>query len=100
MATMRVRVEHGGSWRSQVARPATLLVLRVADTLAEGLSNPDRGLRWHLAGFRRLWPNRSRPRKTSPLPPETIDLLRDMSARGRPWGAERIRGELLKLRIR
>jgi hypothetical protein len=32
---------------------------------------------------------------TSPLPPETIDLIRDMAARGRLWGAERIRGELL-----
>jgi hypothetical protein len=35
--------------------------------------------------------------KTSPLPPETINLIRDMAARGRLWGAERIRGELLKL---
>jgi hypothetical protein len=39
-------------------------------------------------------------RKTSPLPPETIDLIRDMAARGRLWGAERIRGELLKLGIK
>ena len=37
---------------------------------------------------------------TSPLPPETIDLIRDMAARGRLWGAERIRGELLKLEIK
>jgi isopropylmalate/homocitrate/citramalate synthase len=40
------------------------------------------------------------PRKTSPVPPETIDLIRDMAARGRLWGAERIRGELLKLGIK
>ena len=36
----------------------------------------------------------------SPLPPETIDLIRDMAVRGRLWGAERIRGELLKLGIK
>jgi hypothetical protein len=32
--------------------------------------------------------------------PETIDIIRDMAARGRLWGAERIRGELLKLGIK
>jgi putative transposase len=36
----------------------------------------------------------------SPLPPETIELIRDMAARGRLWGAERILGELLKLGIK
>ncbi len=30
----------------------------------------------------------------------TIDLIRDMTKRNRLWGAERIRGELLKLGIR
>jgi putative transposase len=34
------------------------------------------------------------------LPKETIDLIRDMARRGRLWGAERIRGELLKLGIK
>jgi len=38
--------------------------------------------------------NRSR------LSVETIELIRDMAKRGRLWGAERIRGELLKLGIR
>lgn len=38
--------------------------------------------------------------KASPLPSETIDLIRDMAARGRLWGADRIRGELLKLGIK
>lgn len=28
------------------------------------------------------------------LPPETIDLMRDMVARERWWGAGRIRGEM------
>jgi len=60
---------------------------------------PETVLRWHRAGFRLFWRRRSRPRKASPLPSETIDLIRDMAARGRLWGAERIRGELLKLGI-
>ena len=29
-----------------------------------------------------FWRRRSRPRKTSPLPRETINLIRDMAARG------------------
>jgi putative transposase len=61
---------------------------------------PETVLRWHRAGFRLFWRRRSRPRKTSPLPPETIELIRDMAARGRLWGAERIRGELLKVGIK
>jgi hypothetical protein len=64
------------------------------------LVQPETVLRWHRAGFRRFWRRRSRPRKMSPLPPETISLIRDMAARGRLWGAERIRGELLKLGVR
>jgi len=34
------------------------------------------------------------------LSPETIGLIKDMAAKNRLWGAERIRGELLKLNIR
>jgi len=64
------------------------------------LVQPATVLRWHRAGFRQFWRRRSRPQKTSPLAPKTIDLIRDMAARGRLWGAERIRGELLKLGIK
>lgn len=64
------------------------------------LVQPETVVRWHRAGFRRFWRRRSRLRKTSPLPSETIDLIRDMAARGRLWGAERVRGELLKLGIK
>jgi putative transposase len=66
---------------------------------AIAIVQPDTVLRWHRTGFRLFWRRRSRPRKTL-LPPETIDLIRDMAARGRLWGAERIRGELLKLGIK
>ncbi len=67
---------------------------------AVAIVQPDTILRWHRAGFRLFWRIRSRPRGNSPLPKETIDLIRDMARRGRLWGAERIRGELLKLGIK
>jgi hypothetical protein len=47
------------------------------------LVQPETVLRWHRASFRRFWRRRSRRRQASPLPPETIGLIRDMAARGR-----------------
>jgi putative transposase len=67
---------------------------------AIAIVQPDTVLRWHRTGFRLFWRRQSRPRNKSPLPPETIDLIRDMAAGGRLWGAERIRGELLKVGIK
>ena len=64
---------------------------------------PDTLLRWHRELFRRFWRRQSRPgpgvRKPK-VSPETIALIREMAAANRLWGAERIRGELLKLDIR
>ena len=63
---------------------------------------PETVLRWHRAGFRFLWRRTSRPR-SAPKPKvaaETIALIREMAAANRPWGADRICGELLKLDIR
>ena len=63
---------------------------------------PETVLRWHRQLFRRWWRRKSRA-KASPRPkvaPETIALIRQMAAANRLWGAERIRGELLKLGIR
>ncbi len=62
---------------------------------------PETVLRWHRAGFRLFWRRQSRPR-TAPKPKvaaETIALIREMAAANRLWGADRIRGELLKLGI-
>ena len=49
-----------------------------------------------------LWRRQSRPTKTPTTrsSPDVIDLVRHMAAENRLWGAERIRGELLKLGIR
>jgi len=61
---------------------------------------PETLLRWHRELFRRYWRRKSRTRKQkSRLPQETIDLIRQMAVENCLWGAERIRGELLKLGI-
>ncbi len=59
-------------------------------------------LRRHREGFRLVWKRRSRASQ-GPEPkisPETIELIRRMALENKTWGAERIRGELLKLGIR
>ena len=61
---------------------------------------PETLLRWHRAGFKALWRWRSRARPTSRLAPETPALIRSMASANRLWGAERIRGELLKLGVK
>ena len=63
---------------------------------------PETMLRWHRQLFRRTWRWRSRG-KATPSPKvaaETIALIREMAGANPLWGAERIRGELLKLGIR
>jgi hypothetical protein len=64
---------------------------------------PDTLLRWHRHLFQRFWrrtPRATAPAHRPPLLPETVALIREMAAANRTWGAERIRGELLKLDIR
>jgi putative transposase len=64
---------------------------------------PDTLLRWHRELFRRFWRRNSRPGPVERKPKvsaETIALIREMAAANALWGAERIRGELLKLDIR
>ncbi len=58
-------------------------------------------LRWHRQGFRLFWRRKSAPRtRPSPLAAATLDLIGQMARDNPLWGAERIRGELLKLGIR
>jgi putative transposase len=64
---------------------------------------PDTLLRWHRQLFRGLWRRKSRvtPRaRRAKASEETIALIREMAVANRLWGAERIRGELLKLDVR
>jgi len=62
---------------------------------------PETVLRWHRQGFRLFWRRKSTPHaRPSPLAAATIALIGQMARDNPLWGAERIRGELLKLGIR
>lgn len=61
---------------------------------------PETVLRWHRELFGRVWRRRSQPKPTlgrPRLPKAQVDLIRQMAHANLTWGAERIRGELLKL---
>jgi putative transposase len=60
-------------------------------------------IRWHQDLFRWLWARISKPPRRGGRPPllkGLVDLIQRMARENRTWGAERIRGELLKLGIR
>ena len=97
--------------RRQVKQPACtktdriLLVLlaRLVRTWQQALVivQPDTLLRWHRELFRRYWKRKSKaPSRKPKVAAETIALIRQMAKDNRLWGAERIRGELLKLGLR
>jgi transposase InsO family protein len=59
---------------------------------------PETLLRWHRQGFKLYWKYKSRaPSATPKISAETVALIKEMASNNRLWGAERIRGELLKL---
>jgi putative transposase len=59
---------------------------------------PDTVLHWHRDLFKWFWRGKSRHTGgRSPVRKELIALIRKMATENRSWGAERIRGELLKL---
>ena len=58
---------------------------------------PETLLSWHRNLFRIVWRCKSRPKGRQPrITPETIELIKQMARDNHLWGAERIRGELLK----
>lgn len=62
---------------------------------------PDTLLGWHRQGFRLLWKFKSKAKSRQPrIGAETIALIKQMAGENPLWGAERIRGELLKLEIK
>jgi len=62
---------------------------------------PETLLRWHRHGYRLVWRARSATAAKRPqVAPATVTLIKRMAEENRLWGAERIRGELLKLGIR
>jgi putative transposase len=61
---------------------------------------PETLLRWHREGFRLFWKLKSRAGRARPgLPQTTIALIQRMASENPLWGAERVRGELLKVGI-
>ena len=54
-------------------------------------------MRWHREMFRKYWRKKSQGKPK--IAAETIALIQRMAEENRLWGAERIRGELLKLGI-
>src|SRR6267143_1518155 len=91
----RKRVMFTGSQRLTIALLTRWTASRRATVT---LVQPATVLRWHREGFRLLWRWWSRPRGRRPTRYAT--LIREMAARNPRWGAERLRGELLKLGIR
>jgi transposase InsO family protein len=98
--------------KRQVKRPAlswrdrTLFVLLASKlpTWKQALVivQPETVLRWHRDLFRWVWRRKSRPRRRGkpPLTHDIVSLIKQMAKENRTWGAERIRGELLKLGIK
>jgi putative transposase len=96
--------------RRQVKRPACtstdrmilVLLARIVRSWKQALIivQPETLLRWHRQGFKLFWKYTSRAASLTPrLSQETVALIQEMARDNRLWGAERIRGELLKLGI-
>jgi putative transposase len=96
--------------KRQVKRPACTKTDRILLVLLAGLVRawqqalfivqPDTLLRWHRELFRLYWKRKSKTHTHKPkIASDTITLIRQMARENRLWGAERIRGELLKLGI-
>ena len=97
--------------RRQVKRPTCTKADRVLLVLLASMVRtwkqallivqPETLLRWHRLGFKLWWKYKSRAMSATPkISAETIALIKEMARDNRFWGAERIRGELLKLGIR
>ncbi len=80
-----------------------ILLARIVRTWQQALVivQPDTLLRWHRELFHMYWKRKSKTASHTPkVAAETITVIRRMATDNRLWGAERIRGELLKLGIR
>jgi putative transposase len=90
------------AWR-KTDRILSVLLARMVRTWKQALFivQPQTVLRWHRERFRLFRKHTSKTDARQPkLSPETITLIEQMASTHRLWGAQRIRGELLKLGIR
>jgi hypothetical protein len=63
--------------------------------------NPNTLLKWHRQGFRLWWRVKTKSKQAQTrMTTEIIELIQQMAQDNPLWGAERIRGELMKLNIR
>ena len=86
--------------RSPAPRPGGQAGSRLAASPHHSF-NPTRGSRGPRELFRMYWKHRSKaPTHKPKVAPESMALIREMATNNRLWGAERIRGELLKLGLR
>jgi putative transposase len=106
-ATLRhqLNVLRRGSGRPRLRLRDRLRLLLSASLLpawrdAIVIVQPETILRWHRSAYRLFWRHRSKSRNRPRLDADTINLIREMAKCDRLWGAERIRGELLKLGIK
>ena len=94
--------------RRQMKRPACtktdrmllILLARIVRSWKQALVivQPETLLRWHRQGFKLFWKYKSRAIFATPkISAENVALIQEMARDNRLWGAERIRGELLKL---
>jgi len=95
--------------RRQIKRPictkTNLLVLLAkavrACRQALFIVQPETLLKWYRQGFRLFWKQKSKAKSAkAKVKAQTIALIKEIASNNRLWGAERIRGELLKLDIR
>ncbi len=80
-----------------------VLLVRIVRTWKQALFivQPETLLRWHRQGYKLFWKYKSRAASLKPrISQETMALIEEMASNNQLWGAERIRGELLKLGIR
>src|SRR5215472_12410196 len=83
-------------------RMLLVLLARMVRTWKQALFivQPQTLLRWHRQGFKLFWRYKSRaPSATPKISVETVALIQEIARDNQLWGAERIRGELLKLGI-
>jgi len=85
--------------RSAAARPLGAPGPWVAAALL--IVQPDTLLRWHRHAFRLVWRAKSATALKRPqIAPTTVALIERLAAENPLWGAERVRGELIKLGVR
>jgi putative transposase len=79
----------------------TILLARLLPNWREALHivKPATVIGWHRQLFKLHWRRKSRS-KQGRLPPGTTALIRRIAGENRLWGAEKIRGELLKLGVK